>query len=144
MSRYLIRRIEDSSVVTVRPRCEIVSLAGSDRLEEVTWRDNQTGALESRPIHHVFLMMGANPNTPWLSGCVALDSGGFIKTGPELTADDLAHAKWPRARPPYLLETSVPGVFAVGDVRAGNIKRVASAVGEGSMSVHFIHKVLAE
>ena len=144
MSRYLIRRIEDSSVVTVRPHCEIVSLAGSDRLEEVTWRDNQTGALESRPIHHVFLMMGANPNTPWLSGCVALDSGGFIKTGPELTADDLAHAKWPRARPPYLLETSVPGVFAVGDVRAGNIKRVASAVGEGSMSVHFIHKVLAE
>jgi thioredoxin reductase (NADPH) len=144
MSRYLIRRIEDSPAITVRTHCEIVSLEGNDRLEQVTWRDNQTGAVETHAIPHVFLMMGANPNTPWLGGCVALDTGGFIKTGPDLTADDLARAQWPRSRAPYLLETSVPRVFAVGDVRAGNIKRVASAVGEGSMSVYFIHKVLAE
>ena len=144
MSRYLIQRIEDSPAITVRPHCEIVALDGSDRLERVTWQDKRTGLTETRPVAHVFLMMGANPNTPWLNGCIALDPGGFIKTGPDLTTDDLSRAGWPRSRAPYLLETSVPGVFAVGDVRAGNIKRVASAVGEGSMSVHFIHKVLAE
>ena len=84
------------------------------------------------------------PNTGWLDGCVALDAKGFIKTGPDLSPDDLAAARWPLARAPYLLETSLPGVFAVGDVRAGNIKRVASAVGEGSIAVSFVHQVLHE
>jgi thioredoxin reductase (NADPH) len=87
-------------------------------------------------------MTGGVPNTAWLSGCVALDSNGFIRTGPDLSRDDLLAARWPLNRPPYLLETSRPGVFAVGDVRCGNIKRVASAVGEGVIAVAFIHQVL--
>ena len=88
------------------------------------------------------MMTGAVPNTRWLEGCVALDDKGFIKTGPELSPDDLAGAGWPLPRSPYLLETSRPGVFAVGDVRSGNIKRVASAVGEGSIAIAFAHQVL--
>jgi thioredoxin reductase (NADPH) len=92
----------------------------------------------------VFVMTGASPNTGWLDGCVAIDASGFIKTGPDLTADDLAAAKWPRARAPHLLETSLPGVFAAGDVRGGNVKRVASAVGEGSIAISFVHRVLQE
>ena len=89
-------------------------------------------------------MMGAVPNTGWLKGCVTLDPKGFIKTGPDLTPDDLLVAKWPLARVPHLLETSLPGVFAVGDVRGGSVKRVASAVGEGSIAVSFVHQVLRE
>jgi thioredoxin reductase (NADPH) len=89
-------------------------------------------------------MTGAVPNTRWLEGRVALDAHGFINTGPALSPEDLAAARWPRARPPHLLETSLPGVFAVGDVRGGNIKRVASAVGEGSIAVAFVHQVLQE
>ena len=89
-------------------------------------------------------MTGAQPSTGWLDHCVALDAKGFIKTGPDLTREDLAAAKWPLARAPHLLETSLPGVFAVGDVRGGNVKRVASAVGEGSIAVAFVHQVLAE
>ncbi len=89
-------------------------------------------------------MAGARPATQWLSGCLALDAKQFIKTGPELSPEELAAAQWPLARAPYLLETSAPGVFAVGDVRAGNIKRVASAVGEGSIAVSFVHRVLEE
>ena len=113
-------------------------------MESVGVRDNRTGAITDQDIRHVFLMTGAVPNTAWLAGCVALDSNGFIKTGPDLSKDELLAAGWPLARPPYLLETSLPGVFAVGDVRGGNIKRVASAVGEGSIAVAFVHRVLAE
>ncbi len=90
------------------------------------------------------MMTGALPNTGWLERCVALDDNGFIKTGPELSRDDLSAARWPLTRPPYLLETSRPGVFAVGDVRGGNIKRVATAVGEGSIAVAFVHQVLQQ
>ena len=89
-------------------------------------------------------MTGAAPNSAWLRGCVACDQAGFIKTGPDLTPEDMANAKWPLKRPPYLLETSLPGVFAVGDIRAGNVKRVASAVGEGSIVVSFVHQILSE
>ncbi|HZM60287.1 MAG TPA: hypothetical protein VFB85_10830, partial [Vicinamibacterales bacterium] len=95
-------------------------------------------------IGHLFIMTGATPNTGWLGGCIALDDKGFVKTGPDLSPDDLARAKWPLARPPYLLETSRPGIFAVGDVRGGNVKRVASAVGEGSIAVAFVHQVLRQ
>jgi thioredoxin reductase (NADPH) len=90
------------------------------------------------------MMTGANPNTRWLDRCIALDDKGFVKTGPALTPEELASAKWPLARPPYLLETSRPGIFAVGDVRSGNVKRVASAVGEGSIAVAFVHQVLRQ
>jgi thioredoxin reductase (NADPH) len=144
MSRYLILRIEENPAITFHPSTEIVGLEGGNHLERVTWRHNKTGAVETRDIRHVFIMAGAVPSTEWLRGCIALDSKGFIKTGPDLTAEDLAAAKWPLARHPYLLETSLPGVFAIGDVRAGSIKRVASAVGEGSISISFVHRVLHE
>ena len=142
MSRYLIRRIEDNPAIVLRTRTEIVALEGNGALERIQWRDDQSGATESQDIRHVFMMTGAVPNTRWLDGCIALDERGFVKTGPDLSPDDLAKAKWPLARPPYLLETSRPGIFAVGDVRGGNIKRVASAVGEGSIAVAFVHQVL--
>ena len=142
MSRYLIRRIEETPNITLRTHTEIVALEGGEHLERVRWRNNQSGESETRELRHVFLMTGASPNTKWLNGCVALDAKGFIKTGPELTPEDLAAAHWPLKRPPYLLETSLPGVFAVGDVRGGNVKRVASAVGEGSIAVSFVHRVL--
>jgi thioredoxin reductase (NADPH) len=143
MSRYLVRRIEEIPTIQLRTRTEIVALEGNGHLERVAWRDG-TGAVTSYEIRHVFLMTGAEANTGWLHGRVALDAKGFIKTGPDLTPQDLAAARWPLERSPYLLETSRPGVFAVGDVRCGNIKRVASAVGEGSISVSFVHRVLAE
>jgi len=143
MSRYLIRRIEESPTLQVRTRPEIVTLEGNGHLERVQWRDG-TGAVTSHDVRHVFLMTGAEANTGWLNSRVTLDEKGFIKTGPDLTQEDLAAAQWSLERSPYLLETSLPGVFAVGDVRCGNIKRVASAVGEGSIAISFVHRVLAE
>jgi thioredoxin reductase (NADPH) len=144
MSRYLIRRIEDSPTIDLRTSTEIVALDGDKNLERVCWRDNETGHVEPHDIRHVFLMTGAVPNTAWLGGCLALDAKGFVKTGPDLTTADLSTARWRLARPPHLLETSLPGVFAVGDVRGSSIKRVASAVGEGSIAISFVHRVLAE
>jgi thioredoxin reductase (NADPH) len=144
MSRYLIRRIEESPKIELRVQTEITALNGSDHLERVEWRDNLTGKIETHNIGHVFSMTGAVPNSHWLQGCVALDPQGFIKTGSDLSSEELAAARWPLARPPFLIETSLPGVFAVGDVRGGNIKRVASAVGEGSIAVSFVHQVLTE
>jgi hypothetical protein len=103
------------------------------------------GARYKRAIlEHVFLMTGAQPHTRWLQGCVVLDDHGFVKTGPDLGKEQLAAAHWNLPRPPYLLESSVPGVFAAGDVRAGSVKRIASAVGDGSICVQFVHRVLRE
>jgi thioredoxin reductase (NADPH) len=144
MSRYLIRRIEETPNIELHTNTEVVALDGNDHLERVTWRNNQTGQTESHNIAHLFSMTGAVPNSAWLSGCVTCDQAGFIKTGLDLTKEDLVKANWPLSRAPYLLETSLPGVFAVGDIRGGNLKRVASAVGEGSISVSFVHQVLAE
>ncbi|HLJ51439.1 MAG TPA: FAD-dependent oxidoreductase [Bryobacteraceae bacterium] len=144
MSRYLIRRIEKCDAVTLRPFTEITALEGTEHLERVRWRNSQTGEEETRDVRHVFLMTGAAPNAEWLDGCLTLDGKGFIKTGPDMSADELASAKWPLRRAPYLLETSVPRVFAVGDVRSGSVKRVASAVGEGSIAIQFLHRVLSE
>jgi thioredoxin reductase (NADPH) len=144
MSRYLIRRIEDSPVIDLRTRTEITEIEGNGHLERVRWQDRRTGASETREIRHLFVMTGASPSTHWLDGCITLDAKGFIKTGPDLSPEDLAAAQWPLPRAPYLLETSLPGVFAVGDVRGGNIKRVASAVGEGSIAISFVHQVLHE
>jgi thioredoxin reductase (NADPH) len=144
MSRYLIRRIEENPAIELHTRTEIVALEGDGALARVHWRDAANARTETRDIKHVFIMTGAVPNTEWLSGCVSLDANGFIKTGSDLSPDDLALAKWPLPRAPHLLETSLPAVFAVGDVRGGNIKRVASAVGEGSIAVSFVHRVLQE
>jgi thioredoxin reductase (NADPH) len=144
MSRYLIRRIEDIPNIQLQTNAEIVALEGDGHLEQVQCCDKRSGEISRLPIRHVFLMTGAVPNTGWLNGCVALDSKGFIKTGPDLSRDDLTTARWPLERSPYLLETSLPGVFAVGDVRGGNVKRVASAVGEGSIAISFVHRTLAD
>ncbi len=144
MSSYLIRRIEQSKTITLHTDTEIVALEGADRLDHVQCRNNKTGDLKTRDIRHVFLMTGANPNTGWLAGCLALDEKGFVKTGVDLIPADLTTAHWPLTRRPYLLEASLPGVFAVGDVRSGNVKRVASAVGEGSIAISMVHKVLQE
>jgi thioredoxin reductase (NADPH) len=143
MSRYLIRRIEESPEIELRSCTEMVALEGDGHLERVSWRTNDQPP-ESHDIRHVFVMTGAEPSTRWLDGCVTLDERGFIKTGADLSPEELRTAKWPLARPPYLLETSRPGIFAVGDVRSGNIKRVASAVGEGSIAVSFVHQALQE
>ena len=144
MSRYLIRRIDESPDITLRPYTQIEALEGDGRLERVWWRSAQDPNREGRDICHVFSMTGADANTAWLGGCVALDAQRFVKTGVDLTPEDLETAQWPLKRRPYQFETSLPRVFAVGDVRSGSMKRVASAVGEGSAAVQLVHKVLAE
>ena len=144
MSRYLIRRIDESQKIELLTETEVTSLHGNDQLESVQWRNNKTGKVETHEVSALFSMIGAIPNSAWLDGCVACDDAGFIKTGSDLSEDDLKQANWSLSRRPTLFETSLPGVFAVGDVRAGNIKRVASAVGEGSVVVSFVHRVLSE
>ena len=139
MSDYLVQRIHASRRITLHTDTEVVGLRGERFLDQITWRNNRTGQTEDRSIHHLFLMIGAVPNTRWLQGCLQVNEKGFILTGAE--AD---RADWPLARPAMMLETSVPGVFAAGDVRADSIKRVASAVGEGAMTVSQLHQVLAE
>jgi thioredoxin reductase (NADPH) len=143
MSRYLIRRIDDNKKIEQKTNCEIVAVEGDTHLQRVQCRD-ASGRVFPEDVKHLFVMTGAVPATKWLHGCLALDDLGFIKTGPDLSHDDLTAAQWPLRRPPHLLETSRPGVFAVGDVRGGNVKRVASAVGEGSIAVAFVHQVLRE
>jgi len=144
MSHYLIRRIEETPNITLHTRTQISSLEGEQELERITWVNDVTGEHDTRPIRHVFLMTGAAPNTEWLKSCVNLDEKGFVRTGPDLTSEELTQARWPLSRAPHLMETSLPGVFAVGDVRSGSVKRIASAVGEGSICVQFVHRVLKE
>jgi thioredoxin reductase (NADPH) len=145
MSRYLIQRLAENPVIDLHFNTEIVSLEGSNDLERVTWHDKSTGETSTRDLKHVFVMTGASPHTEWLRGCVALDAKGFILTGRDLDGPPLdGNPSWPLTRPPQMLETSLPGVFAVGDVRSGNVKRVASAVGEGAISVHMVHRALSE
>jgi thioredoxin reductase (NADPH) len=144
MSRYLIRRIEDTPTIILRPYTEIIAIEGDNHLQSVRWQSSKTGQTEEHNISHVFIMTGAAPNTRWLDGCVELDTKGFIKTGSDLSLENLSASGWPLARQPHLLETSLPGVFAVGDVRGGSIKRVASAVGEGSIAISFVHQLLQE
>ena len=137
MSRYLISRIEAAREISLETGTTVEALEGDAHLERIRWRNAQTGSRETHDIRHLFLMTGADPNTAWLKGCLALDTKRFIKTGTDLASE------WSQRRPPFLLETSLPGIFAAGDIRANSLKRVASAVGEGSMAVQFVHKVLA-
>jgi thioredoxin reductase (NADPH) len=144
MSRYLVRRIEESPAIVLHSHTDLVALEGDAHLEAVRWRNNVTGVVDSRAIRHVFLMTGAAPNTRWLEGCVTVDSRGFVKTGTDLSQTDLTAARWPLTRAPFVLETSRPGVFAVGDVRSGSMKRVASAVGEGANAAALVHQFLQQ
>lgn len=145
MSRYLIQRIVENPVIELHYQTEIVALQGRSHLERVTWLNKAAGSKSVQDIRHVFVMAGASPRTDWLRACLALDEQGFILTGRDLDPVlDRAPVKWPLTRPPQMLETTLPGVFAVGDIRSGNVKRVASAVGEGSISIHLVQRVLSE
>jgi len=139
MSNYLIERINSIDNITLHPNTEISALAGEAHLQSVTWNSLETGVSETLPIRHVFLMIGAKPNTEWLSGVLATDANGFILTGSYLKQS----AKIGQRNAPMLLETSIPGIFAIGDVQAGSTKRVATAVGQGALSVTHVHAVLA-
>jgi thioredoxin reductase (NADPH) len=144
MSRYLIRRIEESPNITLHTRTQVTALDGAEELERVSWRTKPGDKIETHDIAHVFMMTGAVPNTGWLQGCVALDAKQFVRTASDLRPEDLQAARWPLVRQPYLMETSLPGVFAVGDVRSDSVKRIASGVGEGSISIQFVHRALRE
>jgi thioredoxin reductase (NADPH) len=145
MSRYLTQRIIEHPAIELHLESELVSLEGDSHLERVAWLDRSSGERTTREIRHVFVMAGASPHSNWLRECVALDQQGFILTGRDLDPVlESAPRKWPLSRPPQMLETSLPAVFAVGDIRSGNVKRVASAVGEGSISIHLVHQALAE
>jgi thioredoxin reductase (NADPH) len=144
MSRYLIQRIENTPNVVLRTRSQIEALEGDNGLERVQWQHLDTGGRETHQIRNLFLMTGADPNTAWLEGCTLLDDKKFVKTGADLLPEDLTSANWSLPRRPYLMETSIPGVFCVGDARSTSIKRVASAVGEGSICVQLVHRALQE
>ena len=143
MSRYLIRRIEETPTIQLKTRTEIVALEGNGHLECVRWRDG-TDAVTSQDLKHVFLMTGAEAEHRLAEWPCRARCERFHQDWMGPYKEDLAAARWPLHRSPYLLETSLPGVFAVGDVRCGNVKRVASAVGEGSIAVSFVHRALAE
>jgi thioredoxin reductase (NADPH) len=143
MSRYLVQRIEENPLIRVYYSSELKSLQGDAHLEQVSWIEKNTHAVSTRLIRHVFVMAGASPKTEWLRECVSLDRKGFVLTGRDLESV-VPPIPWPLPRPPQMLETSVPGIFVVGDARSGNVKRVASAVGEGSIVISLVHQALAE
>jgi CRP-like cAMP-binding protein len=142
--RYLIGRVEETPSITLRTNTQILALEGHRGLKCVCWRNNRTGEEESPNVCHVFLMTGSDPKTEWLRDCLALDAKGFIPTGPDLGEDRLSKFHWPLSRRAYLLEASLQGIFAVGDVRANNVLRVGSAVGQRSISISLIHKALQD
>jgi thioredoxin reductase (NADPH) len=146
MSRYLIQRIEENPHIELLCKTEITALEGENHIERVTWIDRKRDESSTHEIRHVFIMAGASPRTDWLRGCISLDDKGFILTGRdlEMTGVPAPPTPWPLKRSPQMLETSLPGVFAVGDVRSASVKRVASAVGEGAIAISLVHRALAE
>jgi thioredoxin reductase (NADPH) len=144
MSRYLIRRIEETPNIHLHANTEITELIGeSGRLKAIDYRENKTGKIEHLETPAVFLFLGASPCTNWLKGTLCLDEKGFLPTGPDIPDEALTPSDWPNGAKPTLFETCWPRVYAVGDVRSGSVKRVASAVGEGSIVVQFVHRALA-
>jgi len=145
MSDYLVREIEATPSIAVVLHTEVVDGHGRQRLEGLTLRDRHTGATRSVPTSALFVLIGGEPRTDWLEGAVERDERGYVLTGRDLGGPaGPAPAGWPLARPPLPLETSLPGVFAAGDVRYRSVKRVASAVGEGSIAVQQVHEYLAD
>jgi thioredoxin reductase (NADPH) len=143
MSQYLIEQIRGNDKIVVQTCTEVTSCVGSDHLECVVLRNNATGEQETVECSHVFVFIGAAPFTDWLPEDVARDSAGFIRTGTDLLNSGKRPEGWQPDRDPYLLESSVPGIFVAGDVRATSVKRVASAVGEGALAVTLVHQYLA-
>jgi thioredoxin reductase (NADPH) len=142
MSYYLVEQIERIPQISVRTCTEVAEAHGDDHLERITLRDSSTGATETIDAQWLFVFIGAAPLTGWLDGVVERDKRGFVLAGPDLVTAGERPAGWPLDRAPYHLETSVPGVFVAGDVRAESAKRVASAVGEGAMAVMLVHRYL--
>lgn len=142
MSSYLIDQISRTPKIEVISHSEVTSVEGGEQLETITITNRQTGESETLPARLLFIFIGAQPRTNWLNGTICLDQHGFIRTGPQLKKDGQVTTNWPLQRDPMLLETSMPGVFAAGDVRSGSVKRVASGVGEGSVVVQFVHHFL--
>jgi thioredoxin reductase (NADPH) len=143
MSHYLVNRIESTPNIEVRLETEIMACRGSNRLEGLELRSRADGNIETVPAEYLFAFLGAAPRSEWLGGLVACDERGFVLTGTDLDAKTHL-SEWPLERPPFMLETNVPGIFACGDARHESVKRVASAVGEGSVSVSFIQRILSE
>ncbi|GAA1175577.1 FAD-dependent oxidoreductase [Pseudonocardia alaniniphila] len=144
MSTYLIKQLEAIDNVSVRTRSEVVEANGDGHLQSLTICDRETGDIDSVKAASMFVFIGAAPRTEWLDGVVERDKRGFVRTGPDLVVDGQRPPGWPLDRDPYHLESSVPGVFVAGDVRADSVKRVASAVGEGAMAVTLVHRFLAD
>ena len=144
MSYYLIKQLEEIDNVCVRTRTEVVEAMGEEHLQRLALRNNETGEQETVDCGPMFIFIGAAPRTEWLEGVVVRDSRGFVRTGPDLMTEGKPPAGWPLDREPYYLESSIPGVFVAGDVRADSVKRVASAVGEGAMAVTLVHRYLEE
>ena len=142
MSQYLVTRIYDAETIHVSLNSEVAEVHGTSRLEAITV--NCDGNLIKKSTSALFIFIGASPSTEWLDGTVKRDAKGFVYTGPDVMENGKPPANWPLERDPFLLETNVPGIFASGDVRHGSVKRVASAVGEGSIAVQFIHQYLAD
>ena len=144
MSYYLIQQVEETPNIRVRCSTVVEGAHGDGHLERLTLRDAVSGATELVDAQWLFVFIGAAPLTDWLDGTVLRDERGFILAGPDLTPDGRPPAGWELDRPPYHLETSVPGVFVAGDARAESAKRVASAVGEGAMAVMLVHRYLEQ
>ena len=144
MSDYLVQQIERAPNIVVRFQTEPVDGHGGGRLEGITLRDRRSGATQDVPAGALFVMIGAEPRTDWLAGSVERDDRGYVLTGHDLLRSGTPPAGWPLPRPPLLLETSIPGVFAAGDVRHRSVKRVASAVGEGAIAVQLVREYLDE
>ena len=143
MSQYLIEQIKATDNIKVRLSTEVIEALGENNLESITLKDSQTDELETVPTQALFVFIGAKPNTNWLQDFVIRDKKGFILTGSDFLQSEQRPPSWIVNREPFLFETSVPGVFAIGDVRYQSVKRVASAVGEGSVAVRFVHQYLA-
>jgi thioredoxin reductase (NADPH) len=144
MSDYLVRQIEDRDNIEVLVDTGVVSVEGEDHLERITAKNTATGETETATAHSLFIFIGAAPQTEWLDGVIERDERGFILSGPDLIQGGKRPKGWRPDRDPFLLETSVPGIFVAGDVRHGSVKRCASAVGEGAIAIQFIHQYLRE
>jgi thioredoxin reductase (NADPH) len=144
MSDYLVHQIEARDNIEVLLDSNVVSVEGEDHLERITAKNSVTGETETTAAHSLFIFIGAAPMTDWLDGVVERDERGFILSGSDLMAEGKRPKGWRPDRDPFLLETSVPGIFVAGDVRHGSVKRCASAVGEGSIAIQFVHQYLRE
>jgi thioredoxin reductase (NADPH) len=143
MSQYLVDRIEQTQNIQVMYYTSVVEALGSNHLEELRLSNSSTGQELIVPADDLFVFIGAQPFTDWISEIVALDDAGYVETGPDLPTATNGVAKWPLKRLPFLLETNVPGIFSAGDIRHQSVKRIASATGEGAMAIHFVHRYLS-